>query len=141
MLNEIKKDYSNSLVKKITKNRVMISNGIKSTITIFSEIIDEDVPDVWYLPARNELAKFLLKFSLLSDLQQKKSLFIQTYDANKAGYWTSNATGSWISLDYHTYYNYIKNDGTILIGVDGSDSKAHTHRSSLYYARRACRIE
>lgn len=141
LLTEIKKDYNNSLVKKIIKDRVMISNGIKSTLTTFSEIIDEDVPDIWYLPARNELANFLFKFSLLSDSQQKQSLFVQTYDANKAGYWTSNATGSWISLDYHSYYNYVKNDGTLLIGVDGSDSKAHTHRSSKYYARRACRIE
>lgn len=141
LLPEIKKDYSNSLVKKITKNRVTINNGIKSTITTFSEIIDEDVFDIWYLPARNELANFLFNFSLLSDSQQKQSLFIQTYDANKAGYWTSNATGSWISLDYHSYYNYVKNDGTLLIGVDASDSKAHTRRSSVYYARRACRIE
>lgn len=141
LFTEIKKDYNNSLVKKIIKDRVMISNGIKSTITTFSEIIDEDVPDIWYLPARNELTNFLFKFSLLSDSQQKQSLFVQTYDANKAGYWTSNATGSWISLDYHSYYNYVKNDGTLLIGVDGSDSKAHTHRSSKYYARRACRIE
>ena len=141
----VKEKYNNSLAKKATKERIKINNNgdkinllarISSLITVS---YNHEVPDIWYVPARDELANFLLKFSLLSDSQQKQSLFIQTYDANKAGYWTSNATDA--TYCFHAYYNYIKNDGTLLIGVDGSDSKAHTHRSSVYYARRACRIE
>lgn len=136
LLSVIKNDYNASLVNKITKERITVDETKeKSKITVHSSILGENVFDIWYLPSREELRQFLKEY-VNATLDEKFSLFVIEYDKNKAGYWTSNAARN----SHNAFYDYVKSNGVLLTDEKDSD-KAHTHRSSVYYARRACRIE